>query len=329
MDFIDGNIDTIANKFEKEKNERIKNSLWCERYRPMILNDFIGNPLFKEKMQSYMDNNDIPHLLLYGRAGTGKTSSAFILAKTLNCDYIYINASSETGVDTVRNKIQGFASSIGFKDLKIVILDEMDFLSPNAQAALRSILETFSGSTRFILTCNYIEKVIEPIVSRCQTFNLTPPSKKEVASHVFNILRKENVEARPDDLKFIIDSLYPDIRRIINTLQKQTVNSKLIVNQQQMIASDYKLKILEILSDKRINKATSFKEIRQILADNSISDFSDLYTLLYENLDKYGTGSIAQIIIILAEMQAKDTISVDKEICAMSTIIQILNEVKK
>ena len=326
MNFIDNDI---TSKFEKEKIERAKNSLWCERHRPMTLNDYVGNPLFKEKMQSYIDSNDIPHLLLHGKAGTGKTTAAFILTKTLSCDSMYINASNETGVDNVRNKIQGFASSAGFRELKIVILDEFELMSFSAQAALRSLMETFSGSTRFILTCNYVEKVIEPIVSRCQTFNLTPPSRKEVASHVFNILRKENVEASPTDLKFIIDSLYPDIRRIINTLQKNTVNGKLIVNQQQITASDYKLKILEVLSDNRINKVTAFKDIRQILADNSVSDFSDLYMLLYDSIDKYAIGSIAQVIVILAEMQAKDPISVDKEICAMSTIIQILNEVKK
>ena len=325
-DFFENDVKDIL---KKEADQRSVHTLWCEKYRPLKLEDFIGNDLTKEKAKQYIQSNDVPHLLLHGKAGGGKTTLAMILAKTINCDYMYINASSENSVDNVREKITGFAVSVGFKPLKVIVLDEADFLTPQAQAALRNLMETYSQTTRFILTCNYVEKIIEPIISRCQVFHLVPPSKKEVANHVFSILRKENVEANPVDLKFIIDSAYPDIRRVINTLQLQTVDGKLKVNQKEMIDADYKLKILEILNDKRIDKKASFKQIRQIIADNSISVFSDIYKLLYDKLDEYATGHLAPIILILAEMDYKSSFVVDKEINFMSTILQILNEIKQ
>jgi DNA polymerase III delta prime subunit len=321
--------DDSQEKREKQEERNKTHTLWVERYRPLKLADFIGNELIKEKAKSYIETNDVPHLLLYGKAGGGKTTLAKILGNTINCDCMYINASSENSVDNVREKITGFAVSVGFKPLKVIILDEADFLTPQAQAALRNLMETFSQTTRFILTGNYVEKIIEPIISRCQVFHLVPPSKKEVATYVYNILRRENVEANPADLKFVFDSAYPDIRRIINIIQKQTVNGVLTNNQQEMIDADYKLKVIEILTDKRIDRKTSFKNIRQILADNSITQFSDMYSLLYDRLDDYATGHLANVIVAIAEYQFKDAMVVDHEINFMAMIISILNEVKQ
>ena len=325
MDFFENDS---KDKLEKEIEDRKTHSIWCEKYRPLTLDNFVGNELLKQKLSQYIKEQSVSHLLLHGRPGTGKTTASHILTKNIQCDSLYINASSENSVQTVRDKIMAFASSIGFRDLKIITLDECDYMSPSAQAALRNVMETFSSNTRFILTCNYVEKIIEPIISRCQTFELIPPSKKDVAAHVFNILRKEQVEAKPADLKFIIDSMYPDIRRIINTLQFQTVENKLVVDQKSLIDSDYKLKLLETLKDQRIEKKDAFKQIRQILADNSITQFDDMYKLLYDNVDEYAVGHIAQIILILAECQYKSSFSVDKEINAASALIQILNVIK-
>ena len=165
------------------------NSLWVEKYRPSSLDTYIGNDHLKSKVSIYLESGDLPHLLLFGRAGTGKTTLAKLLVKNIECDYLYINASDENNVDTVRTKVKNFASTIGFKDLKIIILDECDYITPNAQAALRNLMETFSRHCRFILTCNYVERIIDPIQSRCQSFQIVPPSKKEVAVHLSNILK--------------------------------------------------------------------------------------------------------------------------------------------
>jgi len=315
-------------RLKKEAEKRSTHSLWCEKYRPLKLDDFIGSELVKQKAQSYIAANDIPHMLLHATPGTGKTTLSKILMNTINCDSMYINASMENSVESVRQRIEGFASSMGFKPLKIVVLDEADFLTPNAQAALRNLMETYSQSTRFILTCNAVERIVPAIASRCQVFHLIPPSKKEIAGHVYRILGKENVEANGNDLALIINSMYPDIRRIINTLQLMTVDGKLVVNQQEMIDADYKLKVLDILKDKRIDKKTSFKDVRQILANNSISDFTDMYKLLYDKIDDYAAGHLAPVILILSDMDSKYVIAVDKELNFMACIIQVLDLIK-
>ena len=141
----------------------IEHSLWVEKYRPTELENYIGNEHLKSKVKVYLDSGDMPHLLLFGRAGTGKTTLAKMLVNSIECDYLYINASDENSVDTVRNKVRNFASTIGFKDMKIIILDECDYITPNAQAALRNLMETFSKHCRFILTCKFVERIIDPI----------------------------------------------------------------------------------------------------------------------------------------------------------------------
>ena len=154
------------------KEEVVNNSLWVEKYRPTKLVDYVGNEHLKTKVEAFIENNDIPHLLLYGKAGTGKTTLAKLIVKSIECDYMIINASDERNVDTIRDKVRGFASSMGFKKWKVVVLDEVDYMSYLAQPMLRNIMETFSSHCRFILTCNYVEKVIEPIQSRCQSFQI-------------------------------------------------------------------------------------------------------------------------------------------------------------
>ena len=169
-----------------EKN--LSHTLWVEKYRPSNLDTYIGNDHLKSKVSAYLESGDLPHLLLYGKAGTGKTTLAKILVKNIECDYLYINASDENNVETVRTKVKNFASTMGFKDYKIIILDECDYITPNAQAALRNLMETFSKHCRFILTCNFVERIIDPIQSRCQSFQIIPPSKKEVPKHIQDIL---------------------------------------------------------------------------------------------------------------------------------------------
>jgi len=241
--------------------KKSNHTLWVEKYRPQSLDKYIGNEHLKSKVEVYLESGDLPHLLLFGKAGTGKTTLAKLLVNNIECDYMYINASDENNVDTVRTKVKNFASTVGFKDMKVIILDECDYITPNAQAALRNLMETFSRHCRFILTCNFVERIIDPIQSRCQSFQIIPPSKGEVAKHIHEILISENIISKMDDLKVLIDSGYPDIRRVINAAQRNVVNGKLKLDTTSIIQNDYKLKLLKILETQ--NKKDAFQNIRQ------------------------------------------------------------------
>ena len=313
--------------FEDTTNKEVNNSLWVEKYRPRKLTEYVGNEHLKQKVSDYLQSGDVPHLLFFGKAGTGKTTLAKLIVNSINCDYIIINASDENNVDTVRNKVKGFASTIGFKDLKVIILDEFDYMTPNAQAILRNLMETFSKHCRFILTCNYVEKVIDPIQSRCQTFQIVPPTKKDVAVQISQILGKENVKFKPQDLVPIIDSSYPDIRKIINTCQLNSSKGNLNVDVTNIIDSDIKIKIVDILKSKD-DKRNKYKNIRQAVADSRIQDFSELYGYLYEKIDEYAEGNTSNVILTLSEGQYKDSMVIDKEITFMATIIQIVGLLK-
>ena len=307
-----------------EKN--LSNTLWVEKYRPSNLDTYIGNDHLKSKVSVYLESGDLPHLLLYGKAGTGKTTLAKILVKNIECDYLYINASDENNVETVRTKVKNFASTMGFKDYKIIILDECDYITPNAQAALRNLMETFSKHCRFILTCNFVERIIDPIQSRCQSFQIVPPSKSEVAKHLHSILVNENVIDNMEDIKVLVDSGYPDIRRIINSAQRNVVKGKLKLDTSSIIQNDYKLKLLKILETQ--NKKNAFKDVRQLLADNKITDFADLFRLLYDEVDNWGKGHVAECILIIARYELSDSQVVDKEINAMAMLIELLGVIK-
>jgi len=310
--------------FEQTNDEQVDNSLWVEKWRPVRMEDYVGNAHLKSKIEGYLETGDVPHLLLHGRAGTGKTTLAKLIVKSVDCDYMVINASDENNVDTVRNKVKNFASSMGFKKWKIVILDEFDYMSPNAQAILRNLMETFSQHCRFILTCNYVEKVIDPIQSRCQSFQIVPPTKKDVAIQISKILGAEGVEFEPKDLVPIIDAGYPDIRKIINTCQLNSNKGKLQVDTQNLLENDYKIKVLDILKSKD-DKRNKYTNMRQTIIDSRVTDFSELFTLLYEKVDEFAPSNTANVIIALSEGQSRHFNAIDKEIPMAATLIEILN----
>ena len=303
-----------------------EHSLWVERFRPTKLENYVGNEHLKAKVERYIKTNDVPHLLLYGRAGTGKTTLAKLIVKNIECDYLYINASDENSVDTVRNKVRQFASTIGFKDMKVIVLDECDYITPNAQAALRNLMETFSKHCRFILTCNFVERIIDPLQSRCQVFEIIPPSKKDVALHLVKIIEQEKLKYNAGDVKVLIDSSYPDVRKIINATQRSVVDDEIVMDKQSTIQNDYKLKVLDIL--KTQDKKTAFSNLRQLLADNAIRDYSDCFRLLYDNVDEFAAGNMAAVILILARYEQSDMQVVDKEINFMAMLIELLGVIK-
>ena len=294
--------------------------LWVEKYRPTTLETYVGNETIKNKIEDYLKQGSIQNLLLHGAAGTGKTTLAKLLVKNIDCDYLYINASDERGIDTIREKIIPFASSMSFNDVKIVILDEADYITPQAQATLRHTIEACSATTRFILTCNYIERIISPLQSRCQTFEITPPSKDEVLEHVLNLQIYEHFECSRNDINKIIDTHYPDIRKTINTLQGSVVDGKVKIDNNSLKNSQ----LGGLIVDALIRKA-KLSEIRQILADSGAREFDDLFKYIYDKSSVLFGDREGEAILIIAKYQYEYTFVLEKEICVAAMLNKLLD----
>lgn len=302
-----------------------EHTLWTEKYRPSTLENYIGNENIKQAIGHYLKQNDIQNFLFYSTPGTGKTTLAKLIVNNLDCDYIYINSSDENGIDTIREKVKSFASVASFKPFKVVILDEADYITIQGQAALRNIIETFSRSTRFILTCNYIERIIDPLQSRCQVLKIIPPSKQEVAYHISNILKKEELSISDEDLKLVINQHYPDIRKMLNILQMSVNGDKISIDSGILVSSNYKNKVLAELCKP---SPKSFNNIRQIIVDSNVSDFEDMFRFLYDNVEKYAPLSVGEVVIYIEEYQYHANFRIDKEINLCGLISRILQLIK-
>ncbi len=297
--------------------------LLVERYRPIELENYVGNEHIKKTIKQYLGQNDIQNLIFYGPAGTGKTTLAKLIVKNLDCDFLYINASDERGIETIRDKVSGFASSASFKPLKVVILDEADFLTIQAQASLRNVIETFSRTTRFILTCNYVERIIDPLQSRCQTLKVIPPSKKEVAVHLASVMATEGTVYEIEDIKIIVNQYYPDLRKCLNTIQLSTQDQKLVIDKSILVSSNYMTQVLKELKNAKPN----WREIRQIIANANVNDFEEFYRYLYDNASIYANGNEGMVAVYINEYSYQSNFRIDKEINAMA-LIQKLIELK-
>ena len=306
-----------------------EHTLLVEKYRSKTLDEYVGNENIKNSIAQYLSQNDIQNLIFYGPSGTGKTTLARLIVSQLQCDFTYINASDERGIETIREKVAGFASTASFQPLKVVILDEADFLTIQAQASLRNVIETFSRTTRFILTCNYIERIIDPLQSRCQVLKIVPPSKAEVAAHIAGIMETEGIVFERDELKTIVNQYYPDLRKCLNTIQLSTVtNGKggkyLQIDKSVLVSSNYMTQVLKELTQKKPN----WKTIRQIIADANVQDFEELYRFLYDHASTYAPNSEGMVAIYINEYSYQANFRIDKEINCMGLIAKLIELAK-
>ena len=297
-----------------------KQTLLNERYRPQDLTHFIAGSVLKQQIQHFIDNKDMPNLLFYGGAGCGKTTLSKIIINELDCESLIINASDERGIETIRDKVVGFASVASFKPLKIVILDEADFLTIQAQASLRNVIETFSKSTRFILTCNFVERIIEPIQSRCQTIKIQPPSKPDIAKHLSNILDKENIKYDLNQIGALVTDNYPDLRKMLNTIQASTKDNALNLDKSTLVSTSYINDIIKELAQDKPN----LRNIRQIIIDANVDDYSNAYRELYDRCSEYNMD-LGKIAFYISEYQYRENFRIDKEINFIAFIQDILN----
>lgn len=293
-----------------------------EKYRPTDLKDFVGNEHIKNIIQKFLNQNDIVNLIFYGPAGSGKTTLSKLIVHNLDCDSLILNASDERGIETIRDKVQGFASVASFKPIKIVILDEADFLTIQAQASLRNIIETFSRTTRFIMTCNFVERIIDPLQSRCQVLKIVPPTKKDVAKHLVDILQKESISFELEDLKSIVNQFYPDLRKCINTIQLNSKDGVLLLDKTVLVSSNYIDKVINELSKPKPN----LKTIRQIIADANVDDYDELFRSLYEKASEYLPKKEGTVAILINEHQYKANFRIDKEINTISLFQNLINQ---
>lgn len=301
--------------------------LWCEKYRPAKVEECILPKRIKEQVQDQVNNGQISHYLFSGGGGVGKTTLAKAIANEVGADLLYINCSNETGIDTIRNKIVGFASTVSMEDnLKIILCDEADYMSVNAQAALRSIVETFSATTRFIFTCNFKNKIIEPLHSRCTTidFKVSQEEKQDIMAQflkrVIKILKTEEVEFDVKSVVGFVQKYFPDFRKTLNELQNYAKGGKI----DSGILVDENTTLEELIGHL---KKKSFKEARAWMARNPDFDHQQLFSYLYEkSVDIFQPNYVPSLILSLAQYQHMSAVVVDQEINSMALLVEIMSE---
>ncbi len=303
-------------------------TLWVEKFRPQGLDTYIGNDTVKESIKQMIEKKDISHLLFFGPAGTGKTTLAKILVNNIPCDYLYVNASSENGIDMIRDKLKYFSMGAGFKSLKIVILDEADGFTREGQGALRNMMESYSIHTRFILTCNYVQKMNPAIVSRCQSFEIKPISKKEVALKLVDILKAEKINFTSEDIGFCVNTYYPDIRKVINFAQQSNLHGTLKISKENAVDTDLLNKLVDLL--KNPSQPGVFNDIRQVVVEMDPNTLETSYRYLMDKVDSFAKGKEAIVVIELAEslIQSQGVIPQVRDIPFAACMYKLLKHLK-
>jgi DNA polymerase III delta prime subunit len=305
--------------------------LWVEKYRPQKIDECVLPESLKQTFREYITQGELPNFLFCGTAGVGKTTVAKALCNEIGAEYLMINGSEESGIDTLRTKIKGFASTISLTDAKkVVILDEADYLQANStQPALRAFIEEFANNCRFILTCNFKNRIIEPIHSRCSVieFKIESKDKQEIAATFFKravqILKQENIEFDSKVVSELIIKHFPDYRRILNELQRYSVSGKIdsgiLVNMSQESFKD----LIKLMKDK------NFTEVRKWVAKNSDSDTVALFRELYDSASNtIEANSIPQLVLVLADYQYKAAFVADHELNIMAALTEIMAQCK-
>lgn len=304
--------------------------LWVEAYRPQTIKDCILPERLKKPFQEYVNQKNIPNLILSGGAGVGKTTVAKALCEEVGCDYMVINGSDESGIDVFRNKIKTYASSMSFSGgRKVIIIDEADYLNPNStQPALRNAIEEYSDNCSFIFTCNFKQRIIDPLHSRCAVidFALKGNEKTQMAGQFFkrlqSILKNENVDYDDKVLVELVKKHFPDFRRTINELQRYSKFGKIDVNILTQIGDVAITEIVKFLKEK------DFRSIRSWVASNDVDPttlYRKLYDALYEVLQPQ---SIPQAVIILADYQYKQAFVADQEINTVACLTELMVSVE-
>ena len=298
--------------------------LWVEKYRPSKIDGYVFRDNHqKEQVQSWIKQGTIPHLLFSGNAGIGKTTLAKILFNELDInplDILEINASRTNSVEDVRDKIVNFVQMIPFGDFKVVLLDEADYLTPNAQAVLRGVMETYSNHSRFILTCNYPNRIIPALHSRCQGFHVEKTDQTEFTARVATILVEENVEFDLDTLDTYVKGTYPDLRKCINNVQMHSTNGTLKVPEVVDGAGDYRVEMVDLFKKGKISEA------RKLLCSQARpEEMEEIYRWMYDNVAMFGDSEEKQDSAVLVIKQGLvDNASVaDQEINLAATLIRL------
>lgn len=304
--------------------------LWCQKYRPRTVADTILPKDLKATFQKFVDDKNVPNLILSGRAGVGKTTVARAMLDELGADYIIINGSMNGNIDTLRVDIQNFASTVSFSGgRKYVILDEADYLNANStQPALRNFMEEFSKNCGFILTCNFVNRIIEPLHSRCSVvnFNINTSDRPKLAAQFFKrtlgILDTERVEYEQKAVAELINTYFPDWRRVLNELQRYSATGRIDSGILRNKSSETIEELVAFL------KAKKFSEVRKWVAENSDIDSATLYRSLYDILPTKlnTTSSVADSIIILAEHEYKEAFVANPEINRMAALVTLMAE---
>lgn len=303
--------------------------LFVEKYRPKTIADTILPKELKATFQQFVDQKNVPNLLLTGRAGIGKTTVAKAMLEELECDYIVINGSMNGNIDTLRNEIQQFASSMSFRGgRKYVILDEADYLNANStQPALRNFMEEFSKNCGFILTCNFANKVIEPLHSRCSVvnFNIPKAEKPTMAAafykRVMDILSTEKIEAEPKAVAGVVEKHFPDFRRILNEIQRYSATGKIDAGILSNFNESKFKDLITFLSEK------NFTNVRKWVGEHSDIEDVVLFRKMYETAAEYlKQSSIPQLVLIIADYQYKSAFVADREINIVACLTEIMVE---